>query len=147
MLQSIKLNTNSDYSLHDSRINHLVIEENTLSFKFSSGFYKIEEPTLQINAMYCSVIFEDIDWDNSSVYVFRYSNDLPESNSDFTGRKYSISDYIKIMERENHELDIVNESYGYNQSYYSGYIMRGETILEFKLEIHHLGHRSYLVNI
>ncbi len=81
------------------------------------------------------------------MYVFRYSNDLPGSNSDFTGRKYSISGYIEIMESENHELDIVSESYGYNQSYYSGYIMRGETNLEFNLEIYHLGHRSYLVNI
>lgn len=138
----IKLN----YSLHDSRVNKIEISERSLIFYFEEGFYKLGNPVQKIDARQCQLIVDGVNWDFSYIYILDSVDVSMNDNGSFQGVKYSIANYHKVMMTQKHKLDIVGETYGYNQANFSGFIMLDEKILEFKLEINHTGDLNYIIN-
>lgn len=127
------------YSLHDGAVIGLEAEEDRLLMKFQYGFIKTTEPFEQVNG---NIEFERIDWDFSFVYFFEYIDVLCGNAGHFTGRKMSLKEFIS--QYNNSKFDIMDETYGYNMSKFSGYITDRDSIKECIIEIYHMGDMSYI---
>ena len=131
---------NLPYSLHDGAVIGLEAEEGKLLMKFQYGFIETIEPFEQISG---NVEFEGIDWDFSFVYFFEYQDVLCGNAGHFTGKKMSLQEFIS--QYNNIKFDIMDETYGYNMSKFSGYLTDRDSIKECIIEIYHMGDMSYIV--
>lgn len=131
---------NLPYSLHDGAVIGLEAEEDKLLMKFQYGFIETIEPFKQISG---NVKFEGIDWDFSFVYFFEYQDVLCGNAGHFTGKKMSLQEFIS--QYNNIKFDIMDETYGYNMSKFSGYLTDRDSIKECIIEIYHMGDMSYIV--
>lgn len=133
--------TNLPYSLHDGVVTAFEVSEDNLIMKFQSGFIKTTEPFEQISG---SVAIENIDWDFSFVYLLDYKDVLCGNVGSFTGRKIKLKTFINQFKYA--KFDLIDETYGYNTSKFDGYLSKGGSCQECKIEIYHLGDMSYLVD-
>lgn len=133
--------TNLPYSLHDSAIIGLIISDNKLTMRLQSGFIVNSEPFSQVNG---EVVFENVDWDFSYIYLISYKDVLCGNVGHFSGEKISLWDFITKKKQFN--IDVVDETYGYNLSKFGGYIFLEGNTYECMMEIYHLGDMKYLEN-
>jgi len=103
------------YSLHDGAVIGFDIIKDKLLMKFQYGFISTMEPFKQIEG---KVEFEKIDWDFSYAYIFEYQDVLCGNVGSFIGKKMELSTFIS--QYKNFKFDIVDETYGYNQSNLTG---------------------------
>ena len=128
------------YSLHDGKVIGFQVTNDTLQMQLQSGFIETIEPFEQ--AAGC-IEFEKIDWDFSYVYLLEYE-DVPCGNcGSFTGKKMDLHEFIG--QYHNVGFDIMDETYGYNMSKFSGYLSAEGSVKECIIEIYHLGDMSYIV--
>lgn len=128
------------YSLHDGAVIGLEAVEDKLFMQFQYGFIETAEPFEQIKG---NVEFEKVDWDFCFVYLLEYQGVLCGNPGRFVGIKMSLKEFID--QYDNIKFDIMDESYGYNASKFTGYFSVDDTIKEGIVEIYHLGDMSYLL--
>lgn len=77
------------------------------------------------------------------MYLLEYQ-DVPCGNcGSFTGEKKDLHEFID--QYRNAGFDIMDETYGYNMSKFSGYLSAEGSVKECIIEIYHLGDMSYIV--
>lgn len=129
--------TNLKYSLHDAHINKFRIEDNSIFFDFDEGYYIItKDDALPIEG---GLVFENVDFDFCGIYIL----DNDGSYGDFTGRKYAFHEFAKTVDK--FDMEIIDETYGYNYSKFWGFAYVGEDIKEFIIDIYHFGRMKYLL--
>lgn len=129
--------SNLPYSLHDAHINNIIVQEDTLIFYFDKGYYVPKDGDCM--PIQGSIKFEDVDLD----YCYIYTLNTDGHCGTFKGEKYQVIDFIQRYSII--DMEIIDESYGYNQSKFSGYSFQGKKIQEFIVEIYHLGNMKYIV--
>lgn len=123
------------YSLHDMCVTEMKIMGDDLMMIFQNGFISNIEPYEQIEG---SVQFHCVDWDFCYVYLL----DFLDNTGPFKGKKQYLVDFIPMFVNQN--FTVLDETYGYNQSKFSGFLSVGDKIKECMIEIYHLGNMQYI---
>lgn len=128
------------YSLHDARVNKIQIEEQNIVLHFSGGYYKpMDNYYLPVkeNAV---ININGVDLDFCHAYLITAMDICGK----FTGEKYGLQEFVSNFPDINFE--IVDETYGYNQSKFSGNLYNNKEIKECIIEIYHFGDMKYIVD-
>jgi len=123
------------YSLHDRRVCSLEASGDCLTMRFSDGLTKIGEPCELVDGY---IVFDRLDWDFCNAYIM----DIVFDGTIRSGRRMPLLDFISEYPLLNFE--IVDESYGYNRSVFSGYLSIGHSLPECRIEIYHFGPMRYI---
>ncbi len=127
------------YSLHDARVNKMRIEEQSIVMHFSKGYFKpMKNDCLPVKGT-ALISIHGLDLD----FCYAYLLDTMGNCGKFTGEKFSLVEFINRF--TDIDFEIVDETYGYNQSKFSGYLYADEEIKECIIEIYHFGDMKYSV--
>lgn len=130
------------YSLHDAHINKIQVKqvneyEAKVKLFFDGGFFVPRDgDTVHIAGR---LLFEKVDLDYCSVYVL---NTTGKKNRKIKGKEYELKAFAKKYKVL--DMEIVDETYGYNQSKFSGFMYSKNKMYEFIIEMYHLGDMTYV---
>ncbi len=130
MRRTIRENINAAYSLHDMNVFAFDVDNNKIMMRTQSGMVKTTPPYEQPDGY---VEFYDVDWDFSYAYLFGFNGNV----GPFTGTKMFLRDFIN--EIKVFGFTIMDETYGYNTTKYSGYLLFDRQHCECMIEIYHKG--------
>ena len=130
MLKTIRENIKAAYSLHDMNVIEFDIVENDMIMRTQSGIVKTAGISEQVDGY---VEFHNVDWD----FCFVYLLDAIKNVGSFGGKKMMFKDFLE--EYKTFGLSIIDETYGYNQTKYAGYLTSNRMTYECIIEIYHLG--------
>jgi len=131
MKQSIRENILAHYSLHDMNVIRFEISDDRIRMYTQSGIIRCSEPSAQVEGY---VEFRKVEWDFSYAYRLDFSGNI----GSFTGEKFFLKDFLESL-GENFGLSIMDESYGYNSTKFSGFLSKDRKFGECFLEIYHEG--------
>ena len=100
------------FSLHDTHIHKIIIDDNNVRFNFKEGYYSLSSDSRTPTQGY--IEFQNVDFDYCSVYVFHasYSRRLK-------GKRLRLEEFShKYKELD---LEVIDETYGYNMSKFNGF--------------------------
>ena len=141
MKQTIRKNiTDIPYSLHDAEISKLDVKGKTLTLHFKNGYVQNEEPYDDVKG---TVEFAGVDWDCSFACVYKCKEFTLENTGAIEGEKQMLKDFAENFGKAT--LEIVDETFGYNETKLEGYLYRGKDTFECSIGIYHMGDMSYLV--
>ncbi len=135
MQKTICENVHRPYSLHDMDVIAFEVEGDTITMRTQSGMIKTEGLSSQVDGY---VIFERVRWDYSYVYLLDFTGNI----GTFTGEKMFLRDFINTF--QNAGFSVMDETFGYNQSRFSGYLSVKRTVKECSIEIYHEGDMIYV---
>lgn len=121
------------YSLHDGYLTKLEAEQETLVCHFPCGIFSTAAPCQQTAG--AKVTLTGVDWDSSFLYVF---DGLGETGT-FSGEKWSLKDFLPHLER----LEVIDETYGFWQAKWKGFLTKGEKLVECMVEVCYSGEMVY----
>jgi len=130
MRQTVRNNIKTPYSLHDRRVIAFEREGNDLILRLQSGMTKTTVPYGQPEG---HVEFVDVQWDFSYVYLL----DFAGNTGPFTGEKLFLRDFIEKYKPVG--FCVMDETYGYNTTKYSGYLISNRRHYECMVELYHEG--------
>jgi len=130
----IKPNVILPLSLHDTRISDIVIENDTITFVFDDGIYIIEDKEA-VRSGKATVSFYNVDFDFCRVSCI-------ERN--FYRKQMDIRDFAKKLAQDLVIIEIIDETYGYNQAKFSCIIITEEQWIDCHIDIYHFGPMKYL---
>ena len=84
-----------------------------------------------------------LDWTFCRAYVLEYQDVLCGNFGSFTGRKMSIPEFLERY--PGGTVDVMDEMYGYNQAWLSGFLNYGSKCFEIQLEFSYGGDFCYLL--
>jgi len=132
--------TDLPYSLHDAVVIGFEVLDDRLRLQFQHGFISTTEPYKQVEG---KIELEKVDWDFSYVYLLEFQDGFCGNEGNFLGKKMELLEFIK--QYPNIRFEIIDETYGYNQTKLDGYLWGDNTDKECRLEIYHLGDMNYLI--
>lgn len=135
MQKTICENVHRPYSLHDMNVIAFEVEGDTITMRTQSGMIKTEGLSSQVDGY---VIFERVRWDYSYVYLLDFTGNI----GTFTGEKMFLRDFINTF--QNAGFSVMDETFGYNQSRFSGYLSMNRMVKECSIEIYHEGDMIYV---
>jgi len=130
MKKTIRENINVPYSLHDMNVIEFKVEGNDIIMYTQSGMVKPEPPFSQPDGY---VEFHDVQWDFSYVYLLDFTGNVGK----FSGEKMYLHDFISKF--GSFGFSVMDETYGYNTTKYSGYLLSNYRHYECVIEIYHEG--------
>lgn len=130
MKRIIRENVKAAYSLHDMNVIAFEIGDTGLTMRTQSGMVKTTSP---YNRTHGYVAFYNVQWDFSYVYLL----DSAGNTGPFTGEKMYLKDFIERFRP--FSFSVVDETYGYNTTKYSGCLIADHRQFECVVEIYHEG--------
>jgi hypothetical protein len=137
MKEYIKPNVLLPISLHDARVTKVIVENPISSFKdgilileFEDGFFKVDEKEVYHTGK-SSIEISGVDYDFSHVYYCEENN---REEVEFVG-------FMKDVEESSFE--IIDETYGYNQTKFRGSLFLAEKWVDVEVEIYHFNMTLY----
>ena len=130
MKRTVRSNFDAVYSLHDMNVIAFDISDNDIVMRTQSGMVETVSPYRQLNG---AVEFHGVQWDFSYVYLLGVTGNI----GTFTGEKMYLKDFISKV--TSFGFSVMDETYGYNMTKYSGYIMFNRRHYECIIEIYHEG--------
>lgn len=131
MKQFINPNLLLPISLHDAVVTSIDVTPATskltderLTFKFAEGFYLVAENKVESSGE-AVIKFSGIDFDFSSVY-YCMENERQE---------VTFNDLARDVSR--YSLEVIDETYGYNQSKFSCQLFKEDSLYWVEIEIYH----------
>lgn len=135
MKKTIRENIHAPYSLHDMNVIALEVIDNTLRMQTQSGMVATTPPYGQPDGY---VEFHEVQWDYSYVYLLSHTGNV----GTFTGKKMFLIDFIAEHPAPN--FCVMDETYGYHATKYSGYITIAGEFHEGFIEIYHEGDMVFI---
>ena len=126
----IRNNINSTYTLHDMNVFSFEVIDNDIIMRTQSGLIKTEGVCSQVAGY---VEFHNVQWDFSFVYLLGVTGNV----STFMGEKMFLKEFIERYKQFG--FSVVDETYGYNMTKYSGYLLSNRQHCECVVEIYHEG--------
>ena len=130
MKRTVRGNSDAGYSLHDMNVIAFDINDNDIVMRTQSGMVETVPPYRQLNGV---VEFHGVQWDFSYIYLLGVTGNI----GTFTGEKMYLKDFISKV--TSFGFSVMDETYGYNMTKYSGYIMFDRRHYECIIEIYHEG--------
>ena len=130
MRETIRHNIHAPYSLHDRNVIAFEVSGDDLTMRTQSGIIKAGSPCAQIDG---HVQFQDVQWDFCIVYLLGITG----NEGPFTGEKLLFRDFLERFPVFG--FSIIDETYGYNMTKYTGYFKTKGMFCECSIEIYHEG--------
>lgn len=130
MKRTIRNNIHAEYSLHDMCISEIKIKEDTVIMKTLSGIVKVAPPCSQPEGY---VEFNGVELDFCYVYLIKFTGNV----GTFSGEKMYLKDFTERYPAP--YFDVIDQTYGYNSTKYSGFITKAGVLYECIIEIYHEG--------
>ncbi len=130
MKTTIRKNINPTHTLHDMNVISFEISDNDIVMKTQSGIVETTSPCRQLDGY---VEFHDVKWDFCYVYMLGVTGNI----GTFTGEKMFLKDFIEKYKQFG--FSVMDETYGYNMTKYSGYLLANRGHCECLIEIYHEG--------
>ena len=128
--RTIRDNINPPYTLHDMNVISFEVTDNDIVMRTQSGMVETTTPCRQLDGY---VEFHNVQWDFSYVYMLGVTGNV----GTFTGEKLFLKDFIERYKQFG--FSIMDETYGYNQTKYNGYLLANRQYCECVVEIYHEG--------
>jgi len=135
MKRTIRNNIKETFCLHDRRVIGFEVKEDDLIMRLQSGMTKT---TVTYGQPDGHVEFGDVQWDFSYVYLL----DCSGNAGPFTGEKLSLRDFIERYDPVG--FCVMDETYGFNMTKYSGYLLSRGLHFECIIEIYHEGDMTFV---
>ena len=135
MKKTIRNNINSPYSLHDMNVFAFEVTDNNIVMKTQSGMVETFPPYGQPDGY---VEFHNVQWDFSYVYLLGVTGNIGA----FSGEKMFLKEFIEKYNQFG--FSIMDETYGYNMTKYSGYLLSNRKHCECIIEIYHEGDMVFI---
>ena len=135
-MNTIRTNIQTPYSLHDMSFASHEIQGNTLTLHSQTGMVRTMPPFKQPDG---SLVFHQVDWDFSYAYIF----DFCGNSGTFQAEKKFLKDFLK-KDFQNAAFEVVDETFGYNQSHFGGHLSKGCDYKEVMIHIYHHGDMVYV---
>ena len=130
MKQTIRHNICVPYSLHDMTVMALEVDGDDMILRTQSGVMKTAPVCRQVDGY---VGFQDVRWDFSYVYLLEASG----NEGHFRGEKMFLRTFIDRY--RSFGFSVMDETYGYNMTKYSGFLNADRHHYECVMEIYHEG--------
>ncbi len=130
MKKTIRENITAPYSLHDMYVSAFQIMDDNILMRTAGGMVETKLPCRQPDGY---VLFHGVQWDFSYVYLLNHTGNI----GTFTGQKMFLKDFI--AENPSPNFCVMDETYGFNSTKYSGYITIDGVFSECFIEIYHEG--------
>ena len=135
-MNTIRPNVQTPYSLHDMNLTSFEIQKDILVLHSQSGMMKT---TLPFGHPDGHIEFHQVDWDFSYAYLF----DFCGNSGTFSAEKKLLKDFLQ-NDFKNACFEVIDETFGYNQSHFSGYLSQGCFLKECMIHIYHHGDMVYV---
>ncbi len=135
--ETVRGNIHTAYSLHDMTVIAFECIGNNMTIRTNSGVIKAAPPVSQPEG---SVVFHAVQWDFSYAYLLDFAGNA----GTFTGEKMFLKDFISRFTL--YSFTVMDETYGYNSTKYSGYLNFGQQLCECMIEICHEGDMVFVTN-
>jgi hypothetical protein len=124
------------YSLHDAHINKMKIKDTNLMLYFDEGYYvPVNGDTVLVKGY---LELNEVELDCCNVYIMNMDRNYRK----FKGKRYSLKKFMNKYPEI--DMEIIDETYGYNQSKFSGFMYKGKKNKEFMMEVYHFGDMKYI---
>lgn len=123
------------YSLHDMNVIAFDIQGDTLIMRTQSGLLDTAPPCRQVEGF---VEFHGVQWDFSYVYLLGATGNA----GTFTGEKRFLKEFLSNV--TSFGFSVMDETYGYNMSKFSGFLLYNRCHCECILEIYHEGNMVFV---
>ena len=130
MIKTVRENICAPYSLHDMNVIAFEAEGDTIIMRTQSGMCRTIPPLGQPDG---HVEFYGVQWDFSYVYLLNFTGNV----GTFSGEKMFLKDFID--KNPIFGFCIMDETYGYNCTKYTGYLTMNRQFCECMVEIYHEG--------
>ena len=130
MKRTVRENLHPPYTLHDMNVIALNVKGNTLIMRTQSGIIDTAPPCRQVGGF---VEFHGVQWDFCYVYLLGVTG----NTGGFTGEKLFLRDFLAGV--DSFGFSVMDETYGYNMSKLSGFLLYDRRHCECILEIYHEG--------
>jgi len=135
MKKIIHNNINPPYSLHDMSITAFDVTNAKITMRSDTGMVNAAPPYTQVDGY---VEFYDVQWDFSYVYLLSETGNIGK----FDGEKLFLKDFIERFPQFG--FSIMDETFGYNTTKYSGFLLGNREHYECIVEIYHAGDRVFV---
>ncbi len=130
MKRTVRNNINAAYSLHDMNIFTFEVAGNDIIMRTQSGMVETTPPYRQLDGC---VEFHNVQWDFCYVYLLGVTG----NTGTFSGEKLMFRDFLKRFRQFG--FSVMDETYGYNMTKYSGFLLSNRQHYECIIEIYHEG--------
>lgn len=130
MRETIRHNIHAPYSLHDMNVFAFEVNGDDIIMRTQSGIVKTTKPYSQIDGY---VEFHDVQWDFSYVYLLGVTGNA----GIFSGEKMFFRDFLDRFPVFG--FSVMDETYGFNMTKYTGYLTAKGIFCECSIEIYHAG--------
>ncbi|MBR2953189.1 MAG: hypothetical protein IKC45_02245 [Clostridia bacterium] len=137
MKRTIRDIINPEYSLHDMTVIAFDVTDNNIIMRTQSGMVETIAPYRQPDGY---IEFNNVQWDFSFVYLLGVTGNV----GTFTGEKMFLKDFIERYKQFG--FSIMDETYGYNMTKYSGYLLSNRQHCECIIEIYHEGDMVFVTD-
>ncbi len=121
-------------SLHDARLNSIEIENDIIIFIMEDGIRTINDSHVEQTGK-AKVSFPKVDFDFCKVYC---------TGKDGYRKEWDIRDFAIQLQTSRLIIDIIDETYGYNQAKFSCDLTLNDEWFDCDLEIYHFGPMRYV---
>ena len=135
MKRVIRENINTAYSLHDMNVIAFEVIDNHMIMRTQSGIIETAFPARQVDGY---VEFHNVQWDFCYVYLLGFTGNV----GTFTGEKMFLKDFIEKYPQFG--FSIMDETYGYHQTKYNGYLTANHGFCECIIDIYHEGNMVFV---
>ena len=135
MRETYRHNIHVPFSLHDMNISTMEITGDNMILRTSTGILHTSSPCRQVEGY---VEIQGIQWDFSYVYLL----DFAGNKGTFTGEKMGLKDFIVHFHPIH--FTVMDETYGYNMTKLSGYLIKDDRFFECMIEIYHEGFMTFV---
>ena len=135
MKRTIRETIYEPYSLHDMNVIALEVDGDTLVMRTQSGMVETTPPYGQLDGY---VEFHNVKWDYSYVYILN----ITANEGEFQGQKLRLQTFIDHA--GSFGFSVMDSTYGFNQSKFSGYLSMNRGVCECNIEIYHEGNMVYV---
>jgi len=134
MNEYVKPNLILPVSLHDARLSSIDFDNDNIIFIIEDGILAIKGDKTEHTGK-TRIFFPKVDFDFCRVYC---------TGKDNYRQKWDIRDFAAHMRNNRVIIDIVDETYGYNQAKFSCGMYMNEDWYDCEIEIYHFGLMKYV---
>lgn len=130
MKHTIRQSILPQYSLHDMAVTELLVDGDDMVLRSESGILRTTPVCRQFDGY---LKFQDVQWDLCYVYLMEISG----NEGLFSGQKISLKNFMDRYKPFG--FCVMDETYGYNMTKYSGYLTTAGHHYECIVELYHEG--------
>ena len=130
MRRTVRQNIILPYSLHDMTVTAFDVRGNDVVMRTQTGMTEVGTPCRQVKGW---VEFRNVQWDFSYAYLLGING----NEGRFSGEKLPLKTFFERYGKC--EFSVIDETYGYNMTKYSGFLMLQEQFNECSIEFYHEG--------